>query len=47
MLAAICRNGMLEEVRICFAKDLNSFQACPQVVGEGCDRSSVTVPAVR
>jgi ribonuclease T2 len=47
MLAAICQHGTLDEVRICFDKDLKGFQACPEVVREGCRSGSVAIPAVR
>lgn len=47
MLAAVCRRGTLEEVRICFTKDLKSFQACPEVVRDGCRGGDLNVPPVR
>lgn len=47
MLAADCRGGTLDEVRICFAKDLKSFQACPEVVRRGCRAGDLDVPPVR
>lgn len=47
MLAAICRDQTLDEVRICLSKDLKSFQACPGVVRERCRSGSIDVPAVR
>ncbi len=47
MLAAICQRGTLEEVRVCLTRDLTGFQACPEVVGEGCRSGTMTVPAVR
>ena len=47
MLSAICEHGTLDEVRICFAKDLKSFYVCPEVVREGCRSASVDVPPVR
>ena len=47
MLAAICRRGTLEEVRVCFTRDLRAFQACPEVVREGCRDAALSVPAVR
>ena len=46
MLAAVCEHGTLDEVRVCFTKDLRSFQACPDVVREGC-RETMAIPAVR
>ena len=47
MLAAICQRGTLEEVRICLTRDLRGYQACPEVVREGCRSGSLDVPAVR
>ena len=47
MLAAVCRGDTLEEVRICFTKDLKTFQVCPEVVRGRCRSASVSVPAVR
>ena len=47
MLAANCRRGTLEEVRICFTKDLKTFQACPEVVRDGCRSGDLDVPPVR
>ena len=47
MLAAICERGTLDEVRFCFTKDLKSFQACPEVVREGCRVDAMSVPPER
>ena len=47
MVAAICKDGTLDEVRICFAKDLTAFQLCPEVVRGRCRDASLNVPAVR
>lgn len=48
MLAAVCQHGTLDEVRICFTKDLKGFQACPEVQREGCRGfGALTVPPVR
>lgn len=47
MLAAVCRDGTLDEVRLCFTKDLKSFQACPEVVRGGCRNREIDVPPVR
>ncbi len=30
MMSVTCRAGRLEEVRICFTKDLRGFTACPR-----------------
>ena len=47
MLAAVCQRGTLDEVRICFTRDLRGFQACPEVVRERCRGQSVAIPPVR
>ena len=47
MLAAICQHGTLDEVRLCFTKDLSAFQTCPEVVRERCRSQSVSIPPVR
>ncbi|WP_158809510.1 ribonuclease T2 [Beijerinckia sp. L45] len=47
MLAAVCQHGVMEEVRICFTKDLKSFQACPEVVRDRCRAPAMSVPPVR
>ncbi len=47
MLAAICKDGTLDEVRICFTKDLKNFQVCPEVVRQRCRDASMSVPPVR
>ena len=47
MLAAVCRRGTLEEVRVCFTKDLKTFQVCPEVVRDGCRGGDLDVPPVR
>ena len=47
MVAAVCRQGTLEEVRVCFARDLKTFQLCPEVVRARCRSSDLQVPAVR
>ena len=47
MLAAVCRHGTLDEVRVCFTRDLRAFQACPDVIREGCRDAAMAVPAPR
>lgn len=36
MMAVACRRGRLQEVRICFSKDLKGFVSCPGVARQGC-----------
>ena len=45
-MGVTCRQGTLEEVRICFAKDLKSFVPCPEVARASCHAGSMTVPPV-
>lgn len=47
MMAVTCRRGQLEEVRICFSKDLRGFATCPQVARQGCRGGAVTVGTAR
>jgi ribonuclease T2 len=44
-MAVTCRSDMLEEVRICFSKDLRGFVPCPEVARGSC-RRPVEVPPV-
>ncbi len=45
MMAVTCKGGALEEVRICFSKDVRDFRPCPQVTRSGCFSQSILVPA--
>jgi ribonuclease T2 len=47
MMAVDCKSSTLEEVRICFSKDLRSFQTCPEVNRRGCRTRDMKVPAAR
>nr|WP_238313449.1 ribonuclease T2 [Methylobacterium crusticola] len=47
MMAVTCRSGQLEEVRICFARDLRGFTPCPEVARQNCRAGEVTVGAAR
>ncbi len=47
MMSVSCRRGMLQEVRICFSKDLRGFRSCPEVDRSGCRARSLTVLAPR
>lgn len=47
MVAAICKDGTLDEVRFCFTKDLKTFQMCPEVVRSRCRSQSMSVPPLR
>ncbi|MDX3927240.1 MAG: ribonuclease [Shinella sp.] len=45
-LAVTCRDGRLEEVRICLTRDL-SFRECPEVDRDACRADSITRPPIR
>lgn len=44
MMGISCRKGQLREVRICFTKDLKSFQVCPEIDRGACRASKMSVP---
>jgi ribonuclease T2 len=46
-MAVTCRSSDLQEVRICFSKDLKGFTPCPEVARASCRAAGVTVPPVR
>jgi ribonuclease T2 len=43
MVSISCAKAELQDVRICFTKDLKSFRACPEVEGGSCRAKSVTM----
>ena len=47
MVSAACRGEVLQEVRVCFSKDMRSFQSCPEVDRRGCRARQIVVPPVR
>lgn len=47
MMSVSCRRGVLEEVRICFGKDLRGFRTCGEVDRSGCRARDVRVNAIR
>jgi ribonuclease T2 len=47
MMAVTCRRGALEEVRICFTRDLRGFRPCPEVDRNACRFGRVQVTAPR
>ena len=47
MMAVTCNKGVLEELRVCFQKDLRSFRTCPEVARQGCRSGQINVPPVR
>lgn len=46
-MAVTCRAGELQEVRICFTKDLRGFLSCPEVSRRACRAPDITVLPVR
>jgi ribonuclease T2 len=46
MLGVACANSVLQEVRICFSKDLRDFHACPEVSRQGCRVREISVPPI-
>lgn len=47
MMAVQCNQGDLEEVRICFSKDLRNFVSCPEVSRHFCYTREINVPGMR
>lgn len=47
MISIACRGRLLQEVRICFQKDLRGFRSCPEVDRGGCRTREITVKALR
>jgi ribonuclease T2 len=45
MMAVGCRQGVLQDVKICMSKDLREFHACPEVVRQSCRAREISVPA--
>ncbi len=46
-MAVTCRGDTIEEVRICFGKDLRGFVPCPEVSRASCRTRQIAVPAPR
>ncbi len=44
-MAVTCRQGILEEVRICLTKDLRGYVTCPEVARASCRTREMKVPA--
>ena len=47
MMAVACRRGVLQEVRICFTRDLRGFRTCQEVDRQGCRTGDLTVAPPR
>jgi ribonuclease T2 len=46
MLGVACAGNVLQEVRICFSKDLRDFHDCPEVSRQGCRVREISVPPI-
>ena len=46
-MAVTCRQGELQEVRLCFTKDLRGFTPCPEVARAACRSRSLSVLPVQ
>ena len=46
-VAVTCDRRYLRDVRICLARDLSGFVACPEVDADGCARDAAVMPGVR
>lgn len=44
MISVSCRDKLMQDVRICFSRDLKAFRQCPQVDRAGCKAGSVSLP---
>ena len=47
MMSVACKRGVLQEVKICFTRDLRDFRSCQQVDRSGCRSREFTVVAPR
>ena len=47
MMAVTCARGQLQEVRICFSKDLRGFTPCPEVARANCRTPEIALDAAR
>lgn len=47
MMSVSCKRGVLQEVKICFTRDLRDFRSCQQVDRSGCRSRDFTVVAPR
>jgi ribonuclease T2 len=46
MLGLECKNGILQEVRICFSKDVRDFHVCPEISQQECRTRQISVPPI-
>lgn len=47
MMSVTCARGQLQEVRVCFSKDLRDFTPCPEVARQNCRAGEVAIGAAR
>jgi ribonuclease T2 len=45
MMSVACRRGVLQEVRICFTRDLRGFRSCQEVDRSGCRAPEIRITA--
>ena len=46
-MSVTCTRGELQEVRVCFTKDLRGFTPCPEVARQNCRAGEIAVDASR
>mgnify|MGYP000860382483 FL=1 len=47
MIAVACQREVLQEIRICFDRNLKGFRTCPEVGRRDCRANDISVPAPR
>ena len=47
MMSVACTRGQLQEVRVCFSKDLRGFTPCPEVARQNCRAGEIAIDAAR
>jgi ribonuclease T2 len=47
MMSVACTRGQLQEVRICFSRDLRGFTPCPELARQNCRAGEIAVDAAR
>lgn len=47
MMSVACKGSVLQEVRICFSRDLRGFTTCREVDQRGCRARDIAIPPVR
>lgn len=47
MMSVACRRSQLQEIRVCFSRDLRSFRPCQEVDQQGCRIQQISVQPMR